>query len=86
MLEKYTQFKLMKEEQVERELIGCIEAINCCMGYLQALVDCEVITAEDFVRECEIMTSNMLEAEPDNRKLRRQEMMKKWLKGGAKRK
>lgn len=80
MLAKYTEFKALKEEQVKRELIGCMEAINCCMGYLQAIVDCEAITAEDFVRECETMTKEMLEAEPNSRKQRRQKAMERWLK------
>lgn len=63
MTEKYTEFKLLREDLVKRGLIRAYEAIANCMGYLQAVVDSGNMTAEEFCKENGIMVRGMLDAE-----------------------
>lgn len=63
MTEKYTEFKLLREDLVKRGFIRAHEAIANCMGYLQAVVDSGNMTAGEFCKENEIMVRSMLDAE-----------------------
>ena len=63
MTEKYTEFKLLREDLVKGGFIRAYEAIINCRGYLQAVVDSGNMTAEEFCKENEIMVQNMLDAE-----------------------